>query len=77
VGPREHSIRSIRTIEFRLDGAKWSLNKSYVGQSSDPASVPYGRSRKVTLSVIRCTIEGGSGLTWRISEALGSYYSSL
>jgi tetratricopeptide (TPR) repeat protein len=36
----EHSIRSIRTIEFRLDGAKWSLNQSYVAQSPDPAPVP-------------------------------------
>jgi hypothetical protein len=36
----EHSIRSIRTIEFRQDGAKWSLNQSYVGQSSDPVPLP-------------------------------------
>jgi tetratricopeptide (TPR) repeat protein len=31
----EHSIRSIRTIEFRWDGTKWSPNQSYVGQTTD------------------------------------------
>jgi hypothetical protein len=30
----EHSIRSIRTMEFRQDGGKWSLSQSYVGQAA-------------------------------------------
>ncbi len=33
-----HSIRSIRTIEFRRDGAQWSPTRSYVGQAPEPQS---------------------------------------
>jgi len=36
----EHSIRSIRTIEFRQDGTKWSLDQSYVGLPSEPSASP-------------------------------------
>src|SRR6202035_5268773 len=32
----EHFIRSIRTVEFRQDGANWSPAQSYVGQSAPP-----------------------------------------
>jgi len=33
----DHSIRSIRTIEFRQDGEKWVVSQSYVGQAPDSA----------------------------------------
>ena len=32
----EHSIRSIRTVEFRQDGKKWSPVQSYVAPSAEP-----------------------------------------
>lgn len=34
----EHSLRSIRTIEFRQEGKKWSPCDSYVGQPAEPSS---------------------------------------
>lgn len=34
----EHSIRSIRTIEFQQVGGKWSSVRSYVGQAAEPAA---------------------------------------
>jgi hypothetical protein len=36
----DHSIRSIRTLEFRQDGTKWWLGQSYVGRVSEPSAVP-------------------------------------
>jgi tetratricopeptide (TPR) repeat protein len=40
IGWPGHSIRSIRTLEFRQDGTKWSLVQSYAGQASEPSAVP-------------------------------------
>jgi hypothetical protein len=36
----EHSIRSIRTLEFRKDGARWSLYRSSVGILAEPTALP-------------------------------------